>query len=71
MNKNELLKGITDEQIEKIKQCKNGAEVLALAKEEGVELTDEQLSVVTGGGCGEGGPKDIVDPKDDTTIIQR
>ena len=48
----ELLKGLTKEQIEKAKGCKTQVEFLALAKEEGVELTDEQLKAVNGG-CGE------------------
>ncbi|MDY6430775.1 MAG: hypothetical protein SPL00_03190 [Bacilli bacterium] len=47
----ELLKGLTEEQIAKVKECKNHEELLALAKEEGVELTDEQLKVVAGGGA--------------------
>ena len=47
----ELLKGLTDEQIEKASHCKNEAELLALAKEEGIELTEEQLSSVSGGAC--------------------
>ena len=46
----ELLQGLTEEQIEKIKACKNSDELLALAKAEGIELTDEQLEVVSGGG---------------------
>ena len=49
--KEELLKGLTEEQIAKIKACKNHDEILALIKNEGVELTDEQLAAVTGG-CG-------------------
>ena len=49
--KEELLKGLSEEQIKKIKECKNTEEVLAIAKEEGIELTDEQLEAVTGG-CG-------------------
>lgn len=49
--KQELLKGLTEEQIAKIKACKNQEEVLKLAKEEGVELTDEQLEAVSGGSC--------------------
>ena len=48
--KQELLKGLTDEQIAKVKACKNSDELLALAKEEGIELTDEQLAAVSGGG---------------------
>ena len=49
--KEELLKGLTEEQVAKIKACKNQEEVLALAKEEGIELTDEQLEAVNGGAC--------------------
>ena len=49
--KQELLKGLSDEQIAKVKACKNHDELLSLAKEEGIELTDEQLQVVSGGGA--------------------
>lgn len=49
--KEELLKGLTNEQIAKVKACKNGEELLKLAKEEGVELSNEQLEAVNGGGC--------------------
>ena len=49
--KKELLKGLTDEQIAKVKACKNGEELLKLAKEEGIELSDEQLEAVNGGNC--------------------
>ncbi len=48
--KKELLKGLTEEQIAKVKACKSHEELLALAKKEGVELSDEQLEVVSGGG---------------------
>ena len=51
--KKELLKGLTEEQIAKIKACKNQEEVLKLAKEEGIELNDEQLETVNGG-CSSG-----------------
>ena len=47
----ELLKGLTDEQIKKVEACNSSEEVLALAKAEGVALTDEQLEAVSGGGC--------------------
>ena len=47
--KEELLKGLSEEQIAKIKACKSKEEMLALAKEEGIELTDEQLEAVSGG----------------------
>ena len=49
--KEELLKGLTQEQIEKAKACKSQDELLALAKEEGITLTDEQLEAVSGGFC--------------------
>ena len=49
--KKELLKGLTEEQIAKVKSCKSQDELLALAKQEGIELTEEQLSAVSGGGC--------------------
>ena len=49
--KDELLKGLTEEQFAKYKACKTQEERLALAKEEGVELTDEQLEAVSGGAC--------------------
>ena len=47
----ELLKGLSEEQIKKIEDCKSSEEVLNLAKAEGIELTDEQLEAVSGGGC--------------------
>ncbi len=47
----ELLKGLSKQQLEKASKCKNKNELLALAKEEGVELTSEQLEAVSGGAC--------------------
>ena len=44
------LKGLNEQQIARVKACKNAEELLALAKAEGVELTDEQLEVISGGG---------------------
>lgn len=49
--KEELLQGLTEEQIAKVKACKNQEEILALSKNEGIELTEEQLAAVSGG-CG-------------------
>lgn len=49
--KQELLQGLTEEQIAKLKTCKNAEEILTAAKEEGIELTDEQLEAVSGGNC--------------------
>lgn len=51
--KEELLKGLSEEQIAKLKECKNQEEILAIAKEEGIELSDEQLEAVSGGACGD------------------
>ena len=49
--KEELLKGLTEEQIAKVKACKTTEEMLATAKQEGIELTDEQLEAISGGAC--------------------
>lgn len=49
--KKELLNGLTEEQIAKVKACKSQDELLALAKQEGIELSDEQLEAVSGGAC--------------------
>ena len=49
--KQDLLKGLSQEQIAKVKACKNHEELLALAKAEGIELSDEQLEAVSGGIC--------------------
>jgi DNA-directed RNA polymerase subunit M/transcription elongation factor TFIIS len=49
--KKELLKGLTNEQIEKVRAAGSTEELLSLAKEEGIELTDEQLEAVSGGFC--------------------
>ena len=62
----ELLKGLSEEQIKKVEACKNSEEILNLAKAEGVELNDEQLAAVSGG-CG-GGKKC---PKCGSTNVKR
>ena len=49
--KEELLKGLTEEQIARVKACKTQDELSKLAKDEGVELTSEQIEAVSGGGC--------------------
>ena len=41
---------LTPEQKEKIKACTSPEEMLELAREEGYELTDEQLAGIAGGG---------------------
>lgn len=40
---------LTPEQQEKAKACKTPEDILALAKAEGYELSDEQLETITGG----------------------
>ena len=49
--KKDLLKGLNEEQIAKVRACNNTDEILALAKQEGLELTSEQLEAVNGGAC--------------------
>ena len=40
---------LTPEQKEKVKGCKNADELLAIAREEGYELSDDELEAVNGG----------------------
>ena len=54
----DLLKGLSPEQIEKVKDCKSSEELLQLARDEGVQLTDEQLNAVSGGFCSDDEEKD-------------
>lgn len=42
---------LTEEQEAKARACKTPEEVLALAKEEGYELSDDELEAVAGGGA--------------------
>jgi len=46
-----LLKGLSKEQIKRLEACKSQKDILELAKQEGIELTDEQLQAVSGGVC--------------------
>lgn len=41
---------LTDEQRAKARACTTAEELAALAREEGIELTDEQLEGIAGGG---------------------
>jgi len=43
------LADLTPEQMERAKACKTPEEILELAKEEGYELSDEELEAVSGG----------------------
>lgn len=46
------LDNLTDEQKAKARECKTPEEMLALAREEGYELSDQELEAVSGGwGC--------------------
>lgn len=49
MSVEDLWKGLTPEQQEKAKNAKGPEEILAFARDEGYELTDEQLESVAGG----------------------
>ena len=40
---------LTPEQLEKANACTNAEELLKLAAEEGIELTDAQMEAITGG----------------------
>ena len=61
MSKKDLLAGLSEEQIAKVKACKNSDELLKLAKKEGIELTNEQLEAISGGGCGSSKKDEEVD----------
>ena len=45
----ELYNGLSEELKKKATECKTAEELMALAKSEGIELTDEQLDVISGG----------------------
>ncbi len=49
--KKELLKDLTDEQIKMVKACDDINDLMQLAKDEGVELSEEQLNAISGGAC--------------------
>ena len=44
-------KNLTEEQKAKARACKTPEQMLELAREEGYELSDEQLEAVSGGGA--------------------
>lgn len=43
------LNDLSPEQQNKAKECKSPADILALAKDEGYELTDDELDQISGG----------------------
>ena len=47
----ELLKGLSEDQIAKVRECGDYHDLMQLAADEGVELNNEQLEAITGGGC--------------------
>lgn len=49
--RDELLKGLTEDQIKKVKDCDDVNDLMQLAKDEGVELNEEQLNAISGGAC--------------------
>ena len=46
-----LLSGLSPELQEKAKSCKSAEELMKLAGDNDVELSDEQLDAISGGGC--------------------
>ena len=50
------IKDLTPEQMEKARACSSADELIELAKAEGIELSDDQLDAVAGGGNWEGCP---------------
>ena len=58
MGKDKLFKEISEETKEKARSCQTTEELLALAEDEGIDLSIEQLGVIGGGapwtnGCGD------------------
>ena len=45
----ELYDTLSDDLKAKVATCKTGEELVALAEQEGIELTDEQLDAISGG----------------------
>ena len=50
MELNSFYDSLTDEQKEKVKACKTADEFKAFVEKEGIELTDEMVEEVAGGG---------------------
>ena len=50
------IKDLASDQLERVKACKSAEEFAALAGEEGIELTDDQLEALAGGSvvCADG-----------------
>ena len=54
-------KNLTEEQKAKARSCKTPEELVELAKDEGYELTNEELEGISGGGWGDCYTKDCTD----------
>ena len=50
------LEGLSEETLAKVRSCQSEKDLLSLALENGVELTDEQLDMVSGGEVWDDGP---------------
>ena len=50
MSLESIYEGLTDEQKERARACKTPEDMLALVKETGIVLTDEEVEAVSGGG---------------------
>ena len=46
----EMYDSLSDDLKAKVATCKTGEELVTLAQTEGIELTDEQLDAISGGG---------------------
>ena len=44
-----MFDGLSDDLKKKATECRTSEELMALAKSEGIELTDEQLDAISGG----------------------
>ena len=49
MDFEKLFSNLTEDQMEKAKECKTPEEFLELAGAEGIDLTDEQMEALSGG----------------------
>lgn len=56
------LDNFTEDQKQRVQECTNAEEIMAFVRDEGIELTDEQLDAVSGGLIAGWFPKDV-DPK--------
>ena len=45
----EMYDGLSDDLKKKVTECKTSEELMNLAKNEGIELTDEQMNAISGG----------------------